>query len=115
MEVPEADVQTTGDLKAKEETGRHLLYEANLPGYNDPSVPTDQVWYPHEPTWRSIAESRIEFGLSDFSLKLQYMRDFDVTADLAAKAKQAGFSLGGSFEKHKSTTWIIEGTFASNE
>ena len=69
------------------------------------------IWYPHEPTWQSAAEARIEFGLKRFSLKLQYTDDYGVNAELAVDAQNSGFSLGGSFEKHQKTVWSFEGEF----
>lgn len=111
VDVEKADLESPNETEGSTETSRQFLYDAELPGHADPSLPDDGVWYPHEPTWQSVAESRIDYDLSEFSLKLEYTDDFDVTADLAAKAKKAGFSLGGSFESHESTTWLIEGTF----
>ena len=49
-----------------------LLFEATLEGAATPHVPDGLVWYPHENTWQIIARSRIEAGLSDFSLAVVY-------------------------------------------
>lgn len=112
VKAPKVEAGALDENGGSSDAGREILYDAKLPGHNSPSLPDDQVWYPHEPTWQSVAESRMEFGLSEFSLELQYTDHFDVTADIAGKAKGVGFSLGGSFESFKSTTWSIEGTFA---
>jgi hypothetical protein len=98
-------------VEAQSSSEERLLYHAELDGSDDPSLPEDLIWYDHEPTWQSVAEGRLEFGLQDFSLKLQYADDYGINADLKVDAESAGFELGGSFEKHESTTWSIEGTF----
>lgn len=106
-------------LEAGAEAGAHsgrkrnLLYEARLNGTSSPSIPDDLVWYPHEPAWRQIASGRMNFGLENFVLKLHYEDDFNINAGLKLKAEKAGFDLGGTFERHETTTWTIEGTFAS--
>lgn len=110
-EVPQGDVEV--ESEGSSETSRELLYNAELPGHDDPSLPDDQIWYPHEPTWQSVAKSRMDFNLVDFDLKLQYTDNFEVTAGIAADARAADFSLGGSFEEHQETVWKIEGTFGN--
>jgi len=109
--IPQAGAEAKVEGGEEASTEDQGLYYAELEGHNDPEVPEDLVWYPHEPTWKRIAEDRIKFGLQQFSLKLQYTDDYGVNADLAVDAQNAGFSLGGSFEKHQTTVWLIEGTF----
>jgi len=109
--IPQADVTSSADASAESEQSMRLLYEAELTGHNEPAVPDDTVWFPHEPTWQSTAEARIKFGPKRFSLKLQYTDDYGVNANLAIGAQNAGFSLGGSFEKHQKTVWSLEGKF----
>jgi len=110
--IPQAGEEGSAEVEAQSSSEERLLYHAELDGSNDPSLPDDLIWYNHEPTWQRIAEGRLEFGLQDFSLKLQYADDYGINADLKVDAEGAGFELGGSFEKHESTTWSIEGTFA---
>ncbi|MCS4180171.1 hypothetical protein GGQ07_001611 [Salinibacter ruber] len=109
--IPQAGVEASTDVEARSSSEDRILYHAELDGNDDPALPDDLIWYPHEPTWQSVAEGRLDFGLRDFSLKLQYADDYGVNADLKVDAENAGFELGGSFEKHESTTWSIEGTF----
>jgi hypothetical protein len=109
--IPQVGVGASAEASIESESSTRLLYEAELTGHNDPQLPDDLVWYPHEPTWQSAAEARLEFGLQRFSLKLQYTDDYGVNADLAVGARNVGFSLGGSFEKHQKTVWSLEGTF----
>jgi hypothetical protein len=72
------------------------------------------VWYLHEPTWQAIAKGRTQFGLSQFSLTVNYEDDFGVNAGLKVRVQKAGLDLGGNFEDHTATTWKIHGTFASD-
>ena len=59
-----------GSVDAGMETGTHsdsrarLLFEATLSGETEPELPDGLVWYPHEPTWKSVANGRLRFGLA---------------------------------------------------
>ena len=90
-----------------------LLFEACLPNNKSKLLPTGLVWYPHEPTWKSIANGRLIHGLNEFSLTVNYQDDFGVNAGLKVVASKAGLDLGGSFENHESTSWKLFGTFAA--
>jgi hypothetical protein len=92
-----------------------LLYEATLTGTKEPNLPENLAWYPHEPTWQSIATGRINFGLKDFSLSVSYEDDYGVNAGLKVAVQKAGLELGGKFEDHQSTVWRIAGQFRSDE
>ena len=109
--IPQAGTEGLAEVEAQSSSEERLLYHAELDGSDDPSLPDNLIWYNHEPTWQSVAEGRLDFGLQDFSLKLQYADDYGINADLKVDAESAGFELGGSFEKHESTTWSVEGTF----
>lgn len=100
-------------VEVDSDSNREALYHAELAGHDEPELPDDLVWLPYESTWQALVEGRMEFELEEFSLTLQYTDDYDINADLAVDAENAGFSLGGSFEKHQSTVWKIEGTFSS--
>ena len=105
------------DEAASMDTGAHsdsrsrLLFEATLSGETEPALPDGLVWYPHEPTWQSVANGRLRFGLHDFSLSVSYEDDFGVHADLKASALKSGLEIGGKFEDHEATTWKISGKF----
>lgn len=109
--IPQAEGTGSASAGANAGSSTELLYEARLTGHDEPRLPENMVWYPHEPTWKSIAEARTEFGLERFNLKLQYTDDYGVNADLAIDVQNAGFSLGGSFEKHQKTVWSLDGVF----
>ena len=101
------------DAKADGHTSENakLLYEAQLDGGHAPVLPSGMVWYPHEPTWQSVAQARMKFGLRDFSLTLIYDEDFGVNASLETQVTGLGLQLGGKFNSHESTVWRFAGTF----
>ena len=92
-----------------------LLYEAEFAGVQEPKLPESLVWYYHEPTWQSIAEGRLKFGLKQFSLVVAYEDDYGVHAGLRASAAKAGFDIIGKFEDHEATMWRITGDFRTSE
>lgn len=55
--------------------------------------------------------SRIKYGMTSFSLCLQYENDFGINADLKVRAGKAELNLGGKFENHESTIWKVQGSF----
>lgn len=110
--IPEAGGDAEGGAEASQGTSEQLLYEAEFAGSDNPSLAPDLVWYPHEPTWKSIVEGRMEFGLKTFSMKVHYNADFGANAELSVDAASSGFGVGGQFEKHESTVRSIDGKFA---
>lgn len=92
-----------------------VLLEASFKADRAPCLPDNPVWLQHEPTWQSIAKGRLTFGLTDFSLSVTYDDDFGVNAGLKVSARNAGIELGGRFEDHQSTAWIIQGKFSGND
>ena len=104
-----------GHIETASKSRVELLYEAKLANKQEPQVPDALVWYMHEPTWRVIAEGRLEFELQEFSLNVVYEDDYGVNAGLRVSAIKAGFELGGNFEDHEATTWRISGSFYSKD
>ncbi|MDC3958541.1 hypothetical protein KEG38_32095 [Polyangium jinanense] len=103
-----------GEVGGERSTSSSILYEARLRGTKAPRVPEQLVWYPHEPTWQSVAGGRLDFGLREFSLGVVYEQDYGINAKFKADAHEAGFDLGGRFEEHAATTWRIAGEFAED-
>ena len=94
------------------ESDSHLLFKAELEGTSKPAIPDNMVWFEYEPMWQQLAQSRVKFGLKNFSLSIQYEDDFGVNAGLKATVKGVGLDLGGNFEDYQSTVWKMEGKFA---
>lgn len=109
--IPESPMEGGGSAGSNRNQSADLLYKAELEGQGTPEFPQDLVWYPYEPTWQNIVQGRMDFGLKRFSMKVHYNDDYGINADLSVGAANAGFEMGGRFEKHESTVWSIEGTF----
>jgi hypothetical protein len=109
--IPSVGVDLAASGGTNSANNQSLLFEAEFEGHDTPEIPDDLIWFQHEPTWRTLADGRLKFGLRQFSLQLNYNDDFSVHAGLKLKAEKAGFDLGGKFTDHVSTSWSIAGTF----
>lgn len=105
-------VEVSADAGHSAKSGSTHLFEATLNNPHAPELPSNLVWYPHEPTWHAVAEGRIKFGLTQFSLTVNYEDDFGVNAGLKMRVQKVGLDLGGTFEDHTATTWKIHGDFS---
>lgn len=110
--LPKIDAAASAGHSTK--SASSLLFEASLNNKHVPFIPNDLVWFAHEPTWQAVAKGRMQFGLSQFSLSVNYEDDFGVNAGLKLRVQKAGLDLGGTFEDHTATTWKIYGDFAVN-
>ena len=99
------------DASAQRESRTRLLFEWTLRGHSNPELPAGLLWYPHEETWKFVADARLRSGLQEFSLILSYNDDFGVNAGLKASSLASGLKLGGRFTSHTKTTWKLSGEF----
>ena len=111
---PLSNIDAAASAGVSKNSGSSLLFEATLNNKHEPFIPNELVWYSHEPTWQAIAKGRMQFGLSEFSLSVNYDDDFGVNAGLKLRVQKAGLDLGGAFEDHTTTTWKIYGDFSDN-
>lgn len=108
---------STGDSTASVEAGsrsnlnKSVIYSATLSGSDRPKMLDKTVWLAFEPTWSSIADGRLHYGLNDFDMKISYLDDFGINAGLKAVIMKSGLDIGGKFEDHQATTWRIAGKF----
>jgi len=79
-----------------------------------PRIPPDLFWYNDEPTWKEIANGRLEGKLSAFEIDLNYTKDFGVNAKLRGICESAGLDLGGSFTGFEATRWKMAGKFPNS-
>jgi hypothetical protein len=107
-------VDVSSKLKSKKSTRTSLLFEAQFDAH-PPSLPSDLVWYAHEPTWQLVAAGRLTAGMRNFSRQVRYTDDYGIDADLAGKVKKVKLGLGGDFQKHVATSWRIEGEFGGDD
>lgn len=99
------------EANAIKESQQTLLFDAELENSHPSSLPDNLVWYPYESTWQQVAKGRLEFGLKNFNLTLNYNDDYGINAGIKFKIDRAGLDAGGSFEKYTATTWRIYGNF----
>ncbi len=112
LAVPLKDATINATASSNSGVKSKILFEASLPNNRSCVLPNDLVWFHHEKTWQAVANGRLKFGMSDFSLMINYVDDFGINAGLKLKAKDSGLDLGGKFEEHLATSWKIEGVFA---
>lgn len=111
VSIPSAEATIGAEAGASASQQESLLFKATLDGTDTPKLPDQLSWYPHEPTWQTIAEARISFGLRDFGLSVTYNDDYGINAGLKASISKTGLDAGGKFEDHVSTEWRISGKF----
>ena len=89
-----------------------LEFNAKLAGSSDPYVPDDLYWYDDEPAWQHLARARVNHGLKNFDLAIDYDDDYGVNANLKVGLEAIGkIQLGGTFTDFKATRWKIAGKF----
>jgi hypothetical protein len=106
-----AGVEIAGRAGTQRSKGASLLFRATLAGSSEPRIPEDLVWYPHEPTWRQVAEGRTRYGMRGFDLSVRYDDDYGIDARFKLAVQKVGLDLGGKFQEHEATTWRINGSF----
>jgi len=111
MSLPFHEGDANAQASKSETQKSSLLFKASYDNKQAASVPDGLVWFPHEPTWKMLADGRIKNGLHDFSLTVNYEDDFGVNAALKARVQKAGLDIGGTFGGHASTTWRLSGRF----
>ncbi len=113
--MPTTEATIGAGVKSGSSNENTVLFRATLDGTDNPRIPDQLSWFPHEATWQSIAEARIKFGLREFALSVTYNDDFGVNAGLKATIMKTGLDVGGRFEGHTSTEWRILGKFKSKD
>lgn len=111
ISVPIPQVKVDANASSNASKSASLLFKANFSNEKEACLPEGMVWYSHEPTWQSVAKGRLNFGMQEFSLTVNYQDDFGVNAGLKVKAEKAGLDIGGAFGNHMDTTWKISGSF----
>lgn len=107
--IPQAGMEAETNKESSSDSS--LEYNAELEGHDNPTLPENLVWYPHEPIWKEVAEGRMKFGQKEFSLEVRYTEDYGINAELSSDVQDADLSLGGSFNRHESTVWSVDVEF----
>jgi hypothetical protein len=110
ISIPQADVDVESSTTRK--SSSEILFTANFNGNTTGTLPTNLVWFHHEPTWQQIADGRLKYDMKDFSLSVKYEDDLGVNLGLKVAATKAKLDIGGNYEDHQSTVWNIVGKFA---
>jgi hypothetical protein len=76
-----------------------------------PEMPSNLVWYHHEPMWQALCDARLAFGATSFKVGFSYKSDFGVDASLCAKITGMGLEVGGKFEENEALEQEYEVTF----
>ena len=110
--IPGAEsVDASLRTESKTNSGTFIISTAKLRPSDEPHMPDDLVWLPHEPLWQELASARLESGLASFSIDVGMFDDYGVNAGLKLMVAKAGLDAGGSFVEHESTIWRFTGTF----
>ncbi|MNW28047.1 hypothetical protein D3C74_48560 [compost metagenome] len=112
ISIPQTDIEGVVKASSTKASGSEILFTANFSGNIANELPSNLVWFHHEPTWQHIAEGRLKYGMKDFSLTVRYEDDLGVNVGLKTAAVKAKLDIGGNFEDHQSTVWKIVGKFA---
>ncbi len=112
-EIGGANATSTADVGKSASSSHEIVTTMTLEPTQEPTVPSDLVWMPHEPLWREVARARLESGLQEFSIDVRSTDDFGVNASLRALIEKVGFDAGGRFVEHVETIWRLDGSFSS--
>lgn len=99
------------EIGVKKNKTRKVIFSANYEGNNSKQLPERLSWYHFEPTWQNIGNGRLNHGLKNFNLLLEYKDDFGINADLFAFIKKNGYGSKNNFTKREETVWKIVGEF----
>lgn len=110
--VSGAEVEVGAEADLTQKTGHQILMTMKLTPTDDPYMPNDLVWTPHEPLWQEVAAARLESGLEQFAIDVRSTDDFGVNAGLKLLIQKTGLDAGGNFVEHQDTVWQLEGTFS---
>jgi hypothetical protein len=96
------------------EKGEHVYHQkARFRPTQPPHVPDGLRWLKEEPVWQDIVDGRLKGSRLDFDVTLKASKDYSVNVDLVAKAKAAGFEIGGKFVTAGTDSWRFSGVFQS--
>ncbi|EFM09520.1 hypothetical protein PaecuDRAFT_3567 [Paenibacillus curdlanolyticus YK9] len=112
ISIPHAEIEGGVNSSSTKTSGSEILFTANFSGNTTNELPSNLVWFHHEPTWQQIADGRLKYGMKDFSLSVRYEDDLGVNVGLKTAAVKAKLDIGGNFEDHQSTVWKIVGKFS---
>lgn len=113
--VEELLTSVKGSVKVDSNSSSEGKFDADFIPVGAPSVPENLVWLDYEPTWQSVADTRLKAGLTKIDVALRYEDDFGIDAKLAIGLEGVGLSIGGEFTEFEQAVWTFQGTFSPLE
>lgn len=77
----------------------------------EPSVPEQLTWYPHEPDWQALAQTRMLYGRKEFSFSVELEQGLELTAKAVAAFQLLGVDVGADYNRNRNLTLVVSGTF----
>lgn len=109
--VKGVDVGAKAGMRASKGTRFSLEMSIEEPPTRPPAVPSNLIWFHHEPMWQALCDARLTYGATSFKVGFAYKSDFGVDASLCAKIAGMGLEVGGNFEENESVEQEYEVTF----
>ncbi|MFJ7729303.1 hypothetical protein ACIQXV_24675 [Neobacillus sp. NPDC097160] len=105
---------TKSNINSTKTESTNILYKATLEG-KEPSLPEKLSWFHNEISWQQLTNDRMNYGLKEFQLAMEYNNDFGIDDFIKSEATFpslfGGVELGGKYVSHQNTVWKIKGTF----
>lgn len=112
LSEPFAGVNLAFGAGGGKEKFQHIVFTAISPNNKGNLFPRDLAWFQAEPIWQQLVRQRIDNALDEVDFYVSYDDDFGVTAELSASVTAVGYSIGGSFQEKRSTTWRVRASFS---
>lgn len=77
----------------------------------DPSLPEQLTWYPHEPDWQALAQTRLLYGRKEFSFSVELEQGLELTAKAVAAFQSLGVDVSADYNRNRNLTLEVSGTF----
>jgi hypothetical protein len=111
LTLPVQAMPVTGKVSIRRRGTRNIVFKAELDPVGVRS-PDNLHWLRYEPMWRQLISLR-KRGLQRFSLVVESTGDQQITAEVGSKIKRRQLGIGGEYNEHIATKWVIEGEFAA--
>ena len=111
---------------SKRDTRQVAIEDRELHPAEQPHIPNDLIWYPHEPSWQRIAQAALANRYKTLSVELHYHEDYSVNQKRMNQVKSAlklftkQIEIGWNAEteenlrQRKETIWKYTATFGDD-
>jgi hypothetical protein len=111
--TPPAQAQAAGTAGARLDSkvrSKAKLWQ-KFPPRPTAEVPSNLMWFSSEPHWQGLARARLNHGLQQMTMQVEYTDEFGVNADLKMKIDRVGLKGSGKFTDFEETLWNVQATF----